>query len=245
MKDIINDKIAYIKINSMINYDYSKSDQKLIKKYLKKIKNYPALVIDIRGNSGGDSRYRTDFLLPSIIDNSYKVNYYNFIKYGPLNKKVISQEKYKTGVDEFLKSHDFDSETKDILNKFDYYNEYYLLVNKAEDSINYKGNIYLLVDGGVYSSSEMMVLFCKNAKIATVIGSKTGGDGIGTDPMQTYLPNSGFVLRYSKEIGVTEDGSINELDQTKPDIQLDSNPLDDLDKQEIIQKIIEIETSKN
>lgn len=76
----INDKIGYLKINSMVNYDYSNYDQKKLKTYLKKSKNKKALVIDIRGNTGGDSRYWQDFLLPQIIDKPYSTSYYSFIK---------------------------------------------------------------------------------------------------------------------------------------------------------------------
>lgn len=32
------------------------------------------------------------------------------------------------------------------------------------------------------------------------------------------LPNTGYVLRFPKAMGITELGSINELDQTEPDI---------------------------
>ena len=59
--------------------------------------------------------------------------------------------------------------------------------------------------------------------MAILVGERTGGDGIGTDPMLIDLPNTGYVLRFSKELGITEQGSINELDQTEPDIFI-SNP---------------------
>lgn len=237
----INKKIGYLKINSMTNYDYSTKDQKILKSYLKKTKNKKALVIDIRGNSGGDSRYWQDFLLPLIIDKPYSTNYYSFIKNGELNKRVISQEKYKEGVSEFLNSSDFSNDTKEILSKFDYYTTYPMQINPSENSIKFKGNIYLLIDSTVYSSAEMLASFCKETKLATIVGSQSNGGGIGTDPLQIDLPNSGYVLRFPKEIGLTESGYINEIEKTNPDISIDSNRYDDLKDQPIIQKIIEIE----
>ena len=63
----------------MVNYDYSNYDQKKLKTYLKKSKNKKALVIDIRGNTGGDSRYWQDFLLPQIIDKPYSTSYYFYL----------------------------------------------------------------------------------------------------------------------------------------------------------------------
>lgn len=237
----INKDIAYLKINSMLNYDYSSKDHKKIKSYLKKIKNKKALIIDIRGNTGGDSRYWQDFLLPSIIDKPYSTNYYSFIKKGDLNKKVISQEKYNEGVNGFLNESNFSNETKEILSKFDYYTNYPILVNPSEDSIKFKGHIYLLIDSTVYSSAEMLASFCKETKLATLVGSQSKGDGIGTDPLQIDLPNSGYVLRFPKEIGLTESGYINEIEKTNPDISIDSNRYDEIKEQPIIQKIIEME----
>lgn len=237
----INKDIAYLKINSMLNYDYSSKDHKKIKSYLKKIKNKKALIIDIRGNTGGDSRYWQDFLLPSIIDKPYSTKYYSFIKKGDLNKKVISQEKYNEGVSGFLNESNFSNETKEILSKFDYYTNYPILVNPSEDSIKFKGHIYLLIDSTVYSSAEMLASFCKETKLATLVGSQSKGDGIGTDPLQIDLPNSGYVLRFPKEIGLTESGYINEIEKTNPDISIDSNRYDEIKEQPIIQKIIEME----
>ena len=158
-----------------------------------------------------------------------------------MNKKVISQEKYKEGVSEFLNESNFSNETKEILSKFDYYTNYPILVNPSEDSIKFKGHIYLLIDSTVYSSAEMLASFCKETKLATLVGSQSKGDGIGTDPLQIDLPNSGYVLRFPKEIGLTESGYINEIEKTNPDISIDSNRYDYLKDQPIIQKIIEIE----
>ncbi len=87
----------------------------------------------------------------------------------------------------------------------------------------------------------MLASFCKETKLATIVGSQSKGDGIGTDPLQIDLPNSGYVLRFSKEIGVTESGYINEIEKTNPDINIDSNRFDEIKDQPIIQKIIEIE----
>lgn len=60
--------------------------------------------------------------------------------------------------------------------------------------------------------------------MATLVGERTAGDGLGSDPMLIDLPNSGYILRFPKEMDITEKGSINELDQTTPDI-LVPNPI--------------------
>lgn len=50
-------KIAPISMPSMISYFAMDKDEKLIREYLQKVKDYQALVIDIRGNGGGTDSY--------------------------------------------------------------------------------------------------------------------------------------------------------------------------------------------
>lgn len=58
--------------------------------------------------------------------------------------------------------------------------------------------------------------------------------------MQVDLPRTGFVLRFAKEMGVSESGSVNELDQTMPDILSDINFYDvSIDKNPILIKVID------
>lgn len=238
---IIKDQLAYMKVNSMLEDIYRKNDEKVLTKFLQEIKNYPNLIIDIRGNGGGDSRYWQEFLLPKIIDKSYQTINYSFIKAGDINSKAIKQGGYKSDIDLFLENCDFDEKTKDILKDFDYYLSYEDYIDASEDTIGFKGNIYLLVDEGVYSSAEMLASFCKETKLAKLVGTRTGGDGIGFDPLQVDLPRTGYVLRFSDGLGLTESGSINELDKTKPDIVVEDDftrttkPLKD---QKIIKAVI-------
>lgn len=55
---------------------------------------------------------------------------------------------------------------------------------------------------------------------ATIVGEKTGGDGIVGSPLFCALPNSGFIFKFSFTMGLTEDGSCNEEFKTKPDIEI-------------------------
>lgn len=217
-ENIIKDKLAYIRISSLIGMEYINQDRDIVINYLNEIKDYPFLIIDIRGNGGGDSRYWANFLLPNIIDKKYETKNYLLIKSGELNKKIFEQFNFNKDVKTFLDKSSFSSDVKDILKDFDGYLAFDSIIEPSEDSIHYKGKIYLLVDNGVYSSAEMLASFCKETKLATLVGSRTAGDGIGFDPMQVDLPNTAFVMRFSNVMGVTESGSINELDQTMPDI---------------------------
>lgn len=226
--DVIPQKIGYISVKQMTTPDLNlpsfKAEYDTIKNYLEKIKDYPILIIDIRQNGGGNSAYWSDFLMPLIVDKSYSQKTYTFLKDGELLNKVRRQSGFKEYTNEIKSEFNFPEETFNMINDFSYFASRTVKVVPHKDSINFGGKIYLLVDGYVYSSSEMMASFAKESKMATLVGDKTGGDGIGSDPMLVDLPNSGYVLRFSKEMGITEKGSINELDQTQPDIII-PNPI--------------------
>lgn len=240
-ENIIKDKLAYIKIKTLIGDQYINQDKDIVINYLNEIKDYPFLIIDIRGNGGGYSTYWQEFLLPKIIDKKYETKDYLFIKSGELYKKIFEQMHFNNDVKTFLDNSSFNSDVKDMLKDFDGYLVGGNTIEPNKDSIHFKGKIYLLVDNGVYSSAEMLASFCKETKLATLVGSRTGGDGIGFDPMQVDLPNTAFVLRYSNVMGVTESGSINELDQTVPDIIVQESEEDktgDLENQRIIKAVM-------
>ena len=240
-ENIIKDKLAYIRIKSLIGGQYINQDKDIIINYLNEIKDYPFLIIDIRGNGGGDSGYWQNFLLPKIVDKKYETKNYLFIKLGKLYEKIFRQERFDNDVKTFLDNSSFSDDVKKILSNFDGYTTWNMSVEPSEDSIHFKGKIYLLVDNGVYSSAEMLASFCKETKLATLVGSRTSGDGIGFDPMQVDLPNTAFVMRFSNVMGVTESGSINELDQTVPDIIVQESEEDKtgyLEKQRIIKVVM-------
>lgn len=240
-ENIIKDKLAYIRIKSLIGEQYINQDKDIVINYLNEIKDYPFLIIDIRGNGGGYSNYWQNFLLPKILDKKYETKNYFLTKSGEEYEKIYKQLEFKNDVKTFLDNSSFSDDVKKILSDFDCYTPLEISVKPSKDSIHYKGKIYLLVDNGVYSSAEMLASFCKETKLATLVGSRTGGDGIGFDPMQVDLPNTAFVMRFSNVMGVTESGSINELDQTVPDIIVQESEEDKtgyLENQRIIKAVM-------
>lgn len=246
VKDIVDGRIASIYIPQMINDTKIQYDRELIKNYLKEVQNYQAMVIDIRGNGGGSSNYWHRFLLPEILGEPYEVTWYNFYKDGDYIKKYFQKSKMTPQKIRQLDKSNLPNLPEEVEETFTYYTPIHLEVIPAEDSIGFKGNIYLLIDDNVYSSAEMLAAFAKDTGFATLIGEQTKGDGIGSDPLLAMLPNSGYVFRFTKAMGVTEDGTCNEEHPTIPDyIVEDTTRIEGSLEDQCIQKVLELEGIDN
>ena len=96
----------------------------------------------------------------------------------------------------------------------------------AEDSIRYRGKIYLIVDDLCYSAAEGFASFCKATGFATVVGTWTGGNGIAFTPALVTLPNSGMVVWFPLTMGLNPEFSANEETHTLPEVMVEQS-LDD------------------
>ena len=259
----INKDIAYLKIRAMIDPgtpDFEE-DLELLKNYLKKSKNKRALIIDIRGNGGGNASYTYDYLYPMIMGKKdFKVTheYILFRKDGVfkydaqypeiksmINKIKESDFKYMEENIPFLKK---DKEMMDDVRK-NYthiiFNPGYKNKGEFKDDYKFDGNLYLLVDRDVYSSAQVAAHFFKDNNLGVVIGEKTGGDGIGTSPAMVKLPNTKYILRFSHELGLRETESMEESTYTIPDIEIPRKDQSQIPSNDgCVKKVIEIE-SKN
>lgn len=70
----------------------------------------------------------------------------------------------------------------------------------------FTGKFWLLVGPRVYSASEMFTVFAKYTGFATIVGERTGGDGISMQPLVRALPNTGICLKYTAMLGLNPDG---------------------------------------
>ncbi len=94
-----------------------------------------------------------------------------------------------------------------------------LSVEPAAERAPFHGRIWVLVGPAVYSASESFAVFCQETGFATLVGSPTGGDGIGAlDPVFLQLPNSGILVQFTMMFGLNGDGSSSEETGTTPDI---------------------------
>lgn len=215
-------KVAYLKIQSFELTNYQK-DQTVLNNFFAEINDISNLIIDLRGNSGGSDLYWEDLLVkPNVKERLTSGRYYLFNLNETTNEYVSANgliaENINATQDPFL------SEYANI------FSHYIKDVTSYEAAANpYRGNIWILVDEKVYSSSENFAYFCKNTGFATLVGTTTGGDGGIADPMLFSLPNSGLIVRFSIFYGLNADGSGNEAYGTIPDVVITENE-DALDK---------------
>jgi hypothetical protein len=84
---------------------------------------------------------------------------------------------------------------------------------------SWTGPVYVLTDGGTYSSAEMFAAAMQNNRVAHVVGSRTGGDGCGfmidSDPV--VLPYSKLRFRVPNCVRLRADGG-DEVAGVVPDL---------------------------
>ncbi|WP_273702614.1 S41 family peptidase [Thermoanaerobacter sp. A7A] len=208
---LVKDKVAYLKIPSMkISLKDIEEDGKEIYSFFKEIKNYPYLIIDIRGNGGGNLMYWVENIVQPLIDKKIPYKAYTVVK----NYDI----KYTKTLDKLPKNRNYPPELKD---DFGYFAEISYTVT-PKNYVGFKGKIYLLTDAGVYSAAESFASFAKATKWATVVGTPTSG-GLGFNPDYLILPNSGLIVRYPNNMALNPDGTANEEVGTQPDIYVEDS----------------------
>lgn len=234
-------KTAYVSIASFDMNAYEEDKQTLFAFY-EQVADYDNLIIDITENGGGGMGYYYDLIVaPNIEQPVYWLDYV-FAKDGPNNRRYspdieeqllsvdATAEEIQKEVKESLPAEMLDAAkplldnlgippkmNRDDLKDLDFYTPSLNMIEPMGGGKLFKGRIWVLVSGNVYSSSESFASFCKDTGFATLVGTRTGGDGIGSTPLFFVLPNSGMLGRYSMMYGTTRDGTGSEEFGTEPD----------------------------
>lgn len=242
-KILIKDELAYMKIKGMAGFDILTADYNEIREFVRDIEDYGKLIIDIRGNGGGYEDYWKN-IVGLLADKPLSVRYYSFYKdghrKGALEPYKVRGLKAISGLDEEILNQ-FPEEVK---TDFDFYRNCYIGIKPHKYAIDYleptsfNGKVYLLVDRGVYSASESFAAFVKDSGFGTLVGEPTGGDRVFAEIPIIHLPQTKFVIRYSRELAINADGTINMETKTIPHIHVDPTPHEDFNKDKCIQAVI-------
>lgn len=219
IEHLANKGIAIIKIRSF-SYDLLESDTQTLIDFFSNLDDYQNLVIDIQGNDGGTTEYWSEYIVPYLINDTLAYHYYLSFKFSD-KLKTFKPSYFERPIDkENVKLPNLPSELLEDKWGFTLIDQ---VIIPKRDVKTFEGKIYLLVDGTVFSSAEALAVMFKITKLGLVVGDRTNGDGIGTDPLLLTLPNSGIVIRYTGEMGLNSDGSANEESKTVPDIKIDAS----------------------
>lgn len=237
----LEDGIGYIRIKSMADFDLLEEDYIEIKNFLEGTKDFNKLIIDIRGNIGGQDTYWKN-LVELLAKEPLEAKYYSLFKDG----HRYDRDPYKvedatviTNLDSSISNRLADG----IKEEYDYYKEYPIRIEPLEageglGGLNFKGDIYLLVDGDVFAQGENFASFSKDTGFAKLVGERTGGNRIFEKVPIFDLKSTRFTVSYSRELGINEDGSINMVTGTEPDTKVEKNEDGSLSKKELIKAVI-------
>jgi C-terminal processing protease CtpA/Prc len=216
---------AYIKINSFNHFNIE-DDWKIIQPFLNDLEDIHSLIIDIRGNTGGDTAYWTDNLVPELISEPKESSKYFCFRGGEYSERFINfRLGYKYSdmevIDEAFIEELSSNVPEEIKTDFRYYIKDTLLINPTDEE-GFRGDIYLLVDRHVISSSQSFVQFMRDTDLAYIIGEPTAGEGSGFDSHLLRLPNSGYVIQFPGVMVLKLDGANIEEAIVNPDLLVDA-----------------------
>lgn len=220
--DFAEDKISCVSVRRMTG-SWQNDDASVLADYFRRLEaeGYTNCIVDIRGNIGGDTTYwKNNIVAPNISDPLFNTNYVLF--------KGSETASYFTACDIEtlpileLPVNELPALHPDDLDGITCCQQFTSGTEPIPDAPLFTGRFWLLVDGSNYSASEAFAVFCKGTGFATLVGTPTGGDGIGFNPLLTALPNSGIVFRFSTVNGLNPDGSCNEEYGTTPDIVIEA-----------------------
>ena len=246
-KDVVDKKVGYMYLPQMygvygeITQKDIESDMKIIGDYINTLENYKTLIIDIRGNSGGDDTYWMSVVSKIVSEDIENKGYMAFRSDSKIIKDYVDNREIELeSIDKFPKEL-LENAPKEVMTDFSEFIEVPLVIESNTKS-KFEGNIYLLVDNIVYSSSESFSIFCKDSGFATLIGEKTGGDGGGIEPVLFNLKNSGLIVRMSGHMYLTGQGICNEEFKTTPDYEIsDVTRTKNFEDDKCIEKVLELE----
>lgn len=189
-----------------------------IQELLEKYSQAENLIIDIRGNGGGNGGIFIKGVVEPLIGSGG--NYYVTMGY----QESLQMQYFH--IDEKMLS----SQTRA---QIDHNQRYYsnvifkdrvtYYIEPSQNHIHFEGNLWVLIDENVASAAEKFTTICKRMNLATIIGETTTGAGNSGQPVVFPLPNSGLLVMYEDIVGYNEDGTVTSLAGISPDIANDED----------------------
>ncbi|QQK08845.1 S41 family peptidase [Miniphocaeibacter halophilus] len=186
------------------------------------------LIIDIRGNGGGDSQYWMRIM-------KYLIKKPESAKSISLFKENKILEKYYKVPKDYRK-YIRDLDEKDIV-KFKYSKDFDFILEKTGTSLKpfgeepiFNGRIWVLVDEGVYSAAMDFMDFCNSIDYITTVGRNAGG-GMNVGDCYLALPNCGLVYIFDLSVRLNKEFLPTDIYGVSPDIYTEDDALEYVKKE--------------
>lgn len=213
--------VAYLKVDSFLtdyDPDYQKEAQ-AIRDFYNAAGDCTDLILDLTDNSGGNEGYWQNLLAAPLTDVPLSCTNYALLASSENNRPYINNVFAPEDLHPIAELPDLPKLNRQGLEAATHFVESTLRVEPAAERAAFRGRVWLLVGPMVYSASESFAVFCQATGFATLVGTRTGGDGIGAlDPILMRLPGSGILIQFTMMYGLNPDGSSSEEEGTTPDI---------------------------
>lgn len=213
--------IAYLKVDSFLtdyDPDYRK-EARAIRDFYNAAGDCTDLILDLTENGGGNEGYWQDLLAAPLTDVPLSCTNYALLASSENNRPYIDNVFEPGDLHPIAELPDLPRLNRQGLEAATHFVESTLRVEPAAERAAFRGRVWLLVGPSVYSASESFAVFCQATGFAALVGTQTGGDGIGAlDPVMMRLPNSGILIQFTMMYGLNPDGSSSEEEGTAPGI---------------------------
>ncbi|MCL2235364.1 MAG: S41 family peptidase [Defluviitaleaceae bacterium] len=209
--------IAYVRVNAFHHYNIPQ-DLELMMDFYDQISDFNHLIIDLRGNGGGFTRYFVQLFMAPIIPYDLEMpGIYTLVMGGAQNMPWL--ETYLLDAHLFGRYHEKNS-LADELHRFPYLIDaekfdYIVTISNNFRSTGqnlFNGEVWILIDQNSASAAEYASLYSMATGFATVVGEPTRGITGGGMVAFVTLPNTGIIVRYDFGYFIDSEGrSIDEF----------------------------------
>lgn len=217
--EIVKDDIGLITYNSCTDYD---AFNEFLEQTFKEIKdkNINKLIIDIRENSGGDSRLN-DLLLSYITTTLYQQSSGRYWKVSSQAKRAYKNANYEDNFGEEFMTQYYQAKNQSIIESFEEG-----LIQPLKPKNYFTGKTCVLIGPSTFSSANFLADAIKTYKLSTLIGSATGEltNDFG-ELIDFTLPNSGNYIYVSSTYDIGANGNPNLYEPVYPHIKTEENAL--------------------
>jgi hypothetical protein len=189
---------------------------------------YAKLIIDVRGNAGGEPSYWMDLLVQPLLKQPAGYQDVAAVRKGFFQRLGFRYDLYRRAFkDDLLDASVFHIRSVEPIQfrglDAGEWNVYQITRELApQDTLPFDGQVYVLVDNDSASATDGFAQAVRKLKLAKVVGTNTaGGINAFSAPWTFALPNSGLSFQMDVELGITADGRVNQTLGTPPDVTLE------------------------